>query len=158
MKYLSRVADKMLQERLEAFGAVLIEGPKWTGKTTTAEQQAKSIIKLQNPDKANEYLATAKTKPSLLLKGDQPRLIDEWQDAPMLWDAVRTAVDDAGGVPGQYILTGSNTVDKTQIRHTGTGRITRSPWNHQGKSQYMSYSIIRTMILMGQQANWIYLS
>lgn len=102
MKYLSRVADKMLQERLEAFGAVLIEGPKWTGKTTTAEQQAKSVIKLQNPDKANEYLATARTKPSLLLKGEQPRLIDEWQDAPMLWDAVRTAVDDAGGVPGQY--------------------------------------------------------
>lgn len=125
MKYLSRVADKMLQERLEAFGAVLIEGPKWTGKTTTAEQQAKSVIKLQNPDKVNEYLVTAKTRPSLLLKGEQPRLIDEWQDAPMLWDAVRTAVDETGGIPGQYILTGSNTVDKSQIRHTGTGRITR---------------------------------
>ena len=80
MKYLSRVADKMLQERLEAFGAVLIEGPKWTGKTTTAEQQAKSVIKLQNPDKVNEYLATARTKPSLLLKGEQPRLIDECID------------------------------------------------------------------------------
>ena len=125
MKYLPRVADKMLQERLEAFGAVLIEGPKWTGKTTTAEQQAKSVIKLQNPDKVNEYLATAKTRPSLLLKGEQPRLIDEWQDAPMLCDAFRTAVDETGGIPGQYILTGSNTVDKSQIRHTGTGRITR---------------------------------
>ena len=125
MKYLPRVADKMLQERLEAFGAVLIEGPKWTGKTTTAEQQAKSVIKLQNTDKVKEYLATAKTRPSLLLKGEQPRLIDEWQDAPMLWDAVRTAVDETGGIPGQYILTGSNTVDKSQIRHTGTGRITR---------------------------------
>lgn len=125
MKYISRVADKMLYERLEAFGAVLIEGPKWTGKTTTAEQQAKSVIKLQDPDKFNEYLVTARTKPSLLLKGAQPRLIDEWQDAPMLWDAIRTAVDDTGGVPGQYILTGSNTVDKSQIRHTGTGRITR---------------------------------
>lgn len=94
MKYLSRVADKMLQERLETFGAVLIEGPKWTGKTTTAEQQAKSVIKLQDPDKAEEYLTTAATKPSLLLKGEQPRLIDEWQDAPMIWDAVRTAVDN----------------------------------------------------------------
>lgn len=124
MKYLVRVADKMLQDRLEAFGAVLIEGPKWTGKTTTAEQQAKSVIKLQDPDKADEYLATAATKPSLLLKGEKPRLIDEWQDAPMLWDAVRTAVDNAEGIPGQYILTGSNTVDKTKIRHTGTGRIT----------------------------------
>ena len=133
MKYLSRVADKMLQERadkmlqerLETFGAVLIEGPKWTGKTTTAEQQAKSVIKLQDPDKAEEYLATAATKPSLLLKGERPKLIDEWQDAPMIWDAVRTAVDNAGGKPGQFILTGSNTVDKTKIRHTGTGRITR---------------------------------
>lgn len=125
MKYLARVADKMLQDRLEAFGAVLIEGPKWTGKTTTGEQHAKSVIKMQDPDKADEYIATAATKPSLLLKGEKPRLIDEWQDAPMLWDAVRTAVDNAGGEPGQYILTGSNTVDKTRIRHTGTGRITR---------------------------------
>ena len=125
MKYLHRVADKMLQERLETFGAVLIEGPKWTGKTTTAEQHAKSFIKLQDPDIAEEYLATAATKPSLLLKGEKPRLIDEWQDAPVIWDAVRTAVDNANGVPGQYILTGSNAVDKTKIRHTGTGRITR---------------------------------
>ena len=125
MRYLSRVADKMLQERLETFGAVLIEGPKWTGKTTTAEQQARSVIKLQDPDKAEEYLTTAATKPSLLLKGEQPKLIDEWQDAPMIWDAVRTAVDNAGGKPGQFILTGSNTVDRSKIRHTGTGRITR---------------------------------
>lgn len=125
MKYLRRVADKVLQERLEAFGAVLIEGPKWTGKTTTAEQHAKSLIKLQDPDMANEYLATAATKPSLLLKGEKPRLIDEWQDAPVIWDAVRTAVDNANGTPGQYILTGSNAVDKTRIKHTGTGRISR---------------------------------
>lgn len=125
MEYLARVSDQMLRDRLEAFGAVLIEGPKWTGKTTTAEQQAKSIIKMQDPDNAPEYLATASTKPSLLLKGALPRLIDEWQDAPVIWDAVRTAIDQSGGVPGQYILTGSNTVDNTQIRHTGTGRITR---------------------------------
>lgn len=125
MRYLRRVADKTLQERLETFGAVLIEGPKWTGKTTTAEQHAKSSIKLQDPDMADEYLATAATKPSLLLKGEKPRLIDEWQDAPVIWDAVRTAVDNSNGVPGQYILTGSNAVDKTKIRHTGTGRITR---------------------------------
>jgi hypothetical protein len=125
MEYLARVADKILKERLEAFGAVLIEGPKWTGKTTTAEQQAKSVIKMQDPDLAEDYIATAITKPSLLLKGEKPKLIDEWQDAPKLWDAVRTAVDNAGGAPGQYILTGSNTIDKTKIRHTGTGRITR---------------------------------
>ena len=85
MRYLSRVADEMLRKRLEAFGAVLIEGPKWTGKTTTAEQRAKSVLKLQDPDKREEYLATATTMPSLLLKGESPRLIDEWQDAPMLW-------------------------------------------------------------------------
>lgn len=125
MEYLYRIADKMLQERLEAFGAILIEGPKWTGKTTTAEQHAKSIIKMQDPDKADEYINTANTMPSLLLKGEKPRLIDEWQDAPKIWDAVRTAVDNSGGIPGQYILTGSNTVDKAQIKHTGTGRITR---------------------------------
>ena len=144
MKYLQRVADKMLQERLETFGAVLIEGPKWTGKTTTAEQHAKSFIKLQDPDLADEYLATAAAKPSLLLKGEKPRLIDEWQDAPVIWDAVRTAVDKANGVPGQYILTGSNTVDKAQIRHTGTGRITRmkmypmSLWESQESSGEVS--------------------
>ena len=125
MEYFSRVADQMLRDRLEAFGAILIEGPKWTGKTTTAEQLSKSVIKMQDPDNASEYLATASAKPSLLLKGEQPRLIDEWQDAPVIWDAVRTAVDQSGGTPGQYILTGSNTVDKTQICHTGTGRITR---------------------------------
>jgi len=125
MQYLERVADQMLQDRLEAFGAVLIEGPKWIGKTTTAEQQAKSVIKLHDPDMIANYMATAQSKPSLLLKGEQPRLIDEWQDAPVLWDAVRTAVDDSGGKSGQYILTGSNTIDKTQIRHTGTGRISR---------------------------------
>lgn len=125
MEYLPRIADTLLQERLEAFGAILIEGPKWTGKTTTAIQQAKSVIKMQDPDKADEYLQTASTMPSLLLKGEKPRLIDEWQDAPKIWDAVRVAVDNSGGLPGQYILTGSNTVDKTKIRHTGTGRISR---------------------------------
>lgn len=125
MEYLERMADQILRDRLEAFGAVLIEGPKWVGKTTTAEQQAKSVIKMQDPDNAEEYLATAMTRPSLLLKGAKPRLIDEWQDAPVIWDAVRTEVDNAGGDPGLFILTGSNTVDKTKIHHTGTGRITR---------------------------------
>ena len=125
MEYLPRIADTLLRERLEAFGAILVEGPKWTGKTTTAMQHAKSVIKMQDPDKADEYLETAATMPSLLLKGEKPRLIDEWQDAPKIWDAVRVAVDDSGGLPGQYILTGSNTVDKKKIRHTGTGRITR---------------------------------
>lgn len=124
-KYYKRVADIVLQERLEAFGAVLIEGPKWSGKTTTAEHQAKSILRMQDPDLSQNYLITAQTKPSLLLDGMQPRLIDEWQDAPVIWDTVRIAIDKAGGVQGQYILTGSNTVDRTKIKHSGTGRISR---------------------------------
>ena len=93
MKYLKRVADNVLQERLEAFGAVLVEAPKWCGKTTTSEQIAKSVIKLQDTDMREEYLAAAARKPSILLQGSTPRLIDEWQDAPVLWDAVRTTVD-----------------------------------------------------------------
>lgn len=125
MKYLPRIADVTLKERLSAFGSVLIEGPKWTGKTTTAMQQAQSVLKMQDPDRREELLSTASTMPSLLLKGKQPRLIDEWQDAPKLWDAVRIAVDNSGGKPGQFILTGSNTIDKDQIYHTGTGRISR---------------------------------
>ena len=123
-EYLKRIADLELKQRLEAFGAVLIVGPKWCGKTTTAEQQAASVIKMQNPDEREGYLATARTKPSLLLKGDNPRLIDEWQEAPVLWDAVRTAVDDRQE-EGLFILTGSTSVDEKQIHHTGTGRISR---------------------------------
>jgi len=124
MAYLKRTADVVLKERLEAFGAILIVGPKWCGKTTTAEQVAKSVIKLQDPDMRNEYLATAAAKPSLLLKGATPRLIDEWQDAPVLWDAVRTMVDNRQE-QGQFILTGSNTVDKSQTHHSGNSRITK---------------------------------
>ncbi len=125
MKYLPRIADKVLENRLSYMGAVLIEGPKWCGKTTTAAQQAKSVLRLQDPDMRGAYLATAATKPSNLLRGNTPRLIDEWQDAPALWDAVRMAVDERGGEPGQFILTGSNSIDRTQILHSGTGRISR---------------------------------
>jgi len=122
--YLPRVVDKLLEERLDAAGAVLIAGPKWCGKTTTAEQQAKSVLKLQDPDKTKGYLATAEVKPSLLLQGENPRLIDEWQMAPVLWDAVRNAVDERGE-EGLFILTGSTTVDESAIMHSGTGRIAR---------------------------------
>ncbi len=124
MSYLKRISDKVLAERLEVFGAVLIEGPKWCGKTTTAEQQAKSVLKMQDPDMSDEYLATAESKPSLLLMGETPRLIDEWQDAPVLWDAVRTMVDKRQTV-GQFILTGSNAIKRDRIKHSGTGRISR---------------------------------
>ena len=122
--YLPRIVDKLLEDRLDAVGAVLIAGPKWCGKTTTAEQQAKSVLKLQDPDKTKSYLAMAEVKPSLLLNGENPRLIDEWQMAPVLWDAVRSAVDSRGET-GLFILTGSTTVDNSTIMHTGTGRISR---------------------------------
>ena len=122
--YLPRIVDNILAERLEAVGAVLIAGPKWCGKTTTAEQQAKSVLKLQDPDKTQGYLKTAEVKPSLLLKGEDARLIDEWQMAPVLWDAVRNAVDERGE-EGLFILTGSTTVDSSTIMHSGTGRISR---------------------------------
>ena len=84
IKYLSRIADRTLNLRLEAFGAVLIVGSKWCGKTTTAERKAASVIKMQDPDRREGYLSTSRTKPSLLLKGAMPRLIDEWQVAPVI--------------------------------------------------------------------------
>lgn len=123
-EYWKRIVDKELELRLEAFGATLIVGPKWCGKTTTAEEKAKSILKMQDPDMREGYLATAMAKPSLLLKGENPRLIDEWQEAPVLWDAVRTAVDTRQE-EGLFILTGSTSVDESKIHHTGTGRISR---------------------------------
>ena len=88
----------------------------------TAKQFAKSYIEMQDPDKRDMYLETAKIKPSNLLVGANPRLIDEWQIAPNLWDAVRVSVDRRGE-EGLYILTGSNSIDRTKIMHTGTGRI-----------------------------------
>lgn len=122
MDYLKRVIDDQLQDYLDAFGAVNIEGPKWCGKTTTAKQKAASIIELQDTDKRDEYLATALTKASLLLEGETPRLIDEWQDAPTIWDAVRVACDRRQK-PSQFILTGSAAASTDETAHTGTGRI-----------------------------------
>ncbi|MCL2149074.1 MAG: DUF4143 domain-containing protein [Methanomassiliicoccaceae archaeon] len=123
-KYLSRIADGLLDSALEAFGAVLIDGPKWCGKTWTAKRHAASVLEMQDPDNAEAYLKMADTKPSLLLKGDVPRLIDEWQVAMVLWDAVRHAVDRRGET-GQFILTGSSVPPNGIVKHTGTGRITR---------------------------------
>lgn len=124
MNYLSRIVDAELDLRLRSVGATLIVGPKWCGKTTTAKQHAKSILEMQNPDLQAGFLQLAETKPSLLLQGEKPRLIDEWQLAPVLWDAVRVAVDNSAE-KGQYILTGSVVKDDSQTKHTGTGRISR---------------------------------
>ena len=128
MEYLKRMADELLSLQLASSGAVLIEGPKWCGKTTTAEQQCNSVIRMQDPDMRDRYQATAAVKPSLLLAGDTPRLIDEWQEAPVLWDSVRMMVDKRNEF-GQFVLTGSNSISpakkKEQILHSGSGRIAR---------------------------------
>ena len=120
--YRKRIADDILQKKLRSKGAVLIEGPKWCGKTTTAEQAAKSILYMDEPSSIKQNLARADLDPESLLEGDVPRLIDEWQLAPKLWDAVRFSVDHKRKF-GLYILTGSAVpANLDEIHHTGTGR------------------------------------
>jgi hypothetical protein len=122
--YRPRIIDEILKEALEASGAVWLQGPKWCGKTWTASQIARSILMMQDPDESANYLQQAMVKPSLLLNGDTPRLIDEWQVAPVLWDAVRFAVDQRGKM-GQFILTASTKPLRRETMHSGTGRIAR---------------------------------
>lgn len=121
--YRPRIVDNILNRKLEGIGAVLIEGPKLCGKTTTAEQVAKSVLYMAKPDEMQENIQLANLKPQLLLDGATPRLIDEWQIAPKLWDAVRFEVDHRS-LPGQFVLTGSAVpADRSTIFHSGTGRI-----------------------------------
>lgn len=127
-KYRMRIADRILSEKLEGKGAVLIRGPKWCGKTTTAERQSRSVLYMSNPATRKSNIELAKIDPGLLLKGETPRLIDEWQLAPELWDAVRWEVDQRRST-GQFILTGSavpmsrkDENGKSLIFHSGTGR------------------------------------
>lgn len=123
-EYRKRIADDMLLRRLEGKGAVLIDGAKWTGKTTTAEQVAASVLYIDEPDKKEQNIAMSELNPRRLLSGETPRLIDEWQLAPKLWDAVRFEVDHRGEL-GQFILTGSAVpADSREISHSGTGRFT----------------------------------
>ena len=122
--YYNRVLDGMLDKYLRMMGAVLIMGPKWCGKTTTGKRHANSVLNLQNIDERESYLEWANYRPSKLLSGEKPRLIDEWLIAPVLWDAVRASVDELNET-GLYILTGSTSVDESEIMHTGTGRIVR---------------------------------
>ncbi|WEV75474.1 DUF4143 domain-containing protein [Bifidobacterium sp. ESL0800] len=123
--YLPRIYDKLLKERLEASGAVLVEGTKWCGKTTTCTQAAKSVLYMADPESREQNLILADAQPSALLDGKTPRLIDEWQTAPKLWDAVRFTVDQRDDF-GQFILTGSSVPpDNSEMFHTGTGRISR---------------------------------
>ncbi|MDE6560080.1 MAG: DUF4143 domain-containing protein [Muribaculaceae bacterium] len=146
-EYKPRIADLLLSDKLEGMGAVLIEGLKWCGKTTTAEQKAHSIIYLDEPGKRQQYINIAALNPQKLLIGEYPRLLDEWQTVPELWDAVRFAVDH-GDQEGMFILTGSavplSDEEKKKISHSGTGRIgrikmrTMSLWESQESSGEVS--------------------
>ena len=124
-EYYQRVSDKVLLEHLESKGAVLIEGTKWCGKTTSAKHIAKSVIEMDRPDMTEQYQQMARINPSNLLEGEVPHLIDEWQIATNIWNAVRYEVDRRGEF-GQFILTGSSVpAALDESMHTGTGRIVR---------------------------------
>lgn len=123
-KYMPRIVDNIIKNKLEYMGAIVIEGPKWCGKSTTARQFCNSIIELQDPDKKIQYDNISNTKPSLFLEGEKPRLFDEWQMYPVIWDSIRMDVDHTS-LKGQYILTGSARPVEKEIMHTGTGRITK---------------------------------
>lgn len=120
--YKKRILDCLLPEKLESAGAVVLEGAKWCGKTTTAEQIAQSVVYMSDPTKVEQNILYSRIQPKKILDGAAPRLIDEWQIAPMLWDAIRFDVDHADGL-GRFILTGSAVPPQTdEMRHTGTGR------------------------------------
>lgn len=122
--YRPRIVDEMLKEKLKAKGAVIIEGPKWCGKTTTAMQIAGSVLRMDEPSKREANIQMSEIAPERLLQGETPRLIDEWQIAPKLWDATRYEVDTRGE-EGQFILTGSAVpVESKEMTHSGTGRFT----------------------------------
>lgn len=123
--YKNRVVDALLERKLQGKGAVLVEGPKWCGKTTTSARMAQSVLKLGDTSVLRSSRQLAEMNPALLLRGETPRLIDEWQTIPALWDSIRSEVDDRS-MMGQFILTGSAVpVNSAEIVHTGTGRIGR---------------------------------
>ena len=128
--YLPRYLDNIIEERLNMIGAIVIVGPKWCGKTTTAKKFAKSVLQLQDPDNIDSYMELSSFKPSKLLEGEKPRLIDEWQNIPVLWDAVRTSVDEIGE-DGLYLLTGSTVIDdentENKVDGTETAEVIAEP-------------------------------
>ena len=153
-KYKKRIADKLLSEQLEAAGVVLLQGPKWCGKTTTAQQAAASSVFIDNPAMIKANIMLAETNPELILEGKVPRLIDEWQLAPTLWDAARFVVSQRG-LPGQFIFTGSAVPpDISAITHSGTGRfawLTMRPMSLQ-ESEESSGSISLEGLFKSRQA------
>lgn len=122
-KYRPRIADRLLERKLKGKGAVVVEGAKWCGKTTTAEQICRSVLYMSEPDKREQNKQLARLNPTILLRGDKPRLIDEWQIAPQLWDAVRFEADHSPDL-GLFVLTGSSVpADMSEVIHSGTGRM-----------------------------------
>ena len=124
VQYLNRYLDDVIEKRLKMINAIVIIGPKWVGKTTTAKRHAKDMINLQDPEYIDSYKELASFKPSKLLEGEKPLLIDEWQNIPKLWDAIRTRLDKID-TDEKYILTGSTVIDESKIMHSGTGRFNR---------------------------------
>ena len=122
--YLKRIVDKQIQAALETFGAVCVEGPKWCGKTWTSDFHSQSKIELGDPKGNFQNRQLAQMDPQLILEGESPRLIDEWQEVPPIWDAVRYEVDKRAK-KGQFILTGSSTPSRKGVLHSGAGRITK---------------------------------
>ncbi len=125
-KYIPRISDALLEHYLSTFGAVVIEGPKWCGKTTSAARKARSELRLADPANNHQNRRLAELNAKYALEGVRPRLIDEWQEVPAIWDAVRYECDQAHGAPGQFLLTGSATPHKNaQPTHSGAGRFGR---------------------------------
>ncbi|MBO4640226.1 MAG: ATP-binding protein [Treponema sp.] len=122
MNYFPRLVDKEIDDRIKAFNAINIVGPKGCGKTRTAKERCKTIIEFQDEEKRDGYLNIAETSPKLFLKNEKPILFDEWQDAPKIWGTIRKDCDDNPESTGEYFLTGS-TSKKADTPHTGTGRI-----------------------------------
>lgn len=122
--YMPRIIDKTIEEYLQVFGAVCVEGPKWCGKTWTSSFHSNSEILIGNPEGNFQNRKLAELSPELVLEGETPRLVDEWQEVPLIWDAVRHKVDQTGE-KGQFILTGSATPNHKGILHSGAGRIAR---------------------------------
>lgn len=122
-RYIDRCVDRLIERDLVIFGAVLVQGPKWCGKTTTAHRFAESSLSLSDPAGGFAALQLARLDPAQAITGAAPRLIDEWQEEPKLWDAVRFECDARGGEPGQFILTGSATPnDADRPMHSGVGQ------------------------------------
>lgn len=164
INYKKRIADELLIRKLQGKGAILIDGPKWCGKTTTAKQVAQSLLDLGDSSVLANAQTALQVNPSILLAGDTPRLLDEWQTMPALWDMVRSEVDRRGQF-GQFILTGSSIPpEQEQMRHSGTGRITRinmrpmSLWESGESSGNVSLSDLFDNVELPPQQNALTLS